>query len=140
MISYWITIKSGIHIYLFDNRDANMQAIEASCPNSWYIPQENHAQQVHTVILITRLFFNAKLFLHFLKKFVHYRLKSTFLKSCISLSLCRSNCFFFIHIPCFLNGLSSKGANKCIVDSCDMLNISVWVVKARAQVDLSLKQ
>ena len=81
-----------------------------------------------------------KSFPTFLKKFVHYRLKSTFLKSCISLSLCRSNCFFFIHIPCFLNGLSSKGANKCIVDSCDMLNISVWVVKARAQVDLSLKQ
>ena len=29
------------------------------------MPQENHAKQVHTAILITRLFFNAKLFLHF---------------------------------------------------------------------------
>ena len=84
--------------------------------------------------------FQRKTFPKFLKKFVRYRLKSTFLKSCNSLSLCRSNCFFFIHIPCFLNGLSSKGANKCIVDSCDMLNISGWVVKARAQVDLSFKQ
>ena len=43
----------------------------------------------------------------------------------------------FLSIPCLLNGLSREGANKCIVDFCDMLNISVWVVKARAHADLS---
>lgn len=52
--------------------------------------------------------FQRKTFPKFLKKFVHYRLKSTFLKSCISLSLCRSNCFSLFIYPVFLMAYPAK--------------------------------
>ena len=85
-----------------------MLAIEASCPNSWYIPQENHAQQVHTVILITRLFFNAKLFLHFWRNSCIIVWKARFL-SHASLFLFAGRIAFSLFIyPVFLMAYPAK--------------------------------
>ena len=102
---------------------------------------------VHPIILLTRLLLNTE---HLLKIYEIHALvysKASFLNHALYLPLQFSislgffpiyTLFFFMSRPCFLNGLSSQGVNKCIVDSCDVLNISVWVVKARAHVDLKL--
>ena len=100
---------------------------------------------MHPIILIARLLLNTEHLLNIYEIHALVYSKASFLnhESYIPLHLSLSLClfpiyklFFFISRPCFLNGLSSQGVNKCIVDSCDVLNISVWVVRARAHVDL----